>query len=85
MKSCLGLEAVPITCAPRARAIWTANDPTPPAAPLTSTVSPARTAVASIRHCQAVRAASGTAPALTKSSDSGLGATKSSGTATYSA
>jgi hypothetical protein len=42
-KSWLWALAVPMTRAPRLRAIWTASDPTPPAAAWISTVSPAVT------------------------------------------
>ena len=43
------VEAAAITLAPAALAIWMAAVPTPPAAPSTSTVSPAFKAARSIR------------------------------------
>ncbi|MFD0521576.1 hypothetical protein [Paractinoplanes durhamensis] len=40
-QAALASLAMPTTCAPALRASWTAIEPTPPAAPLTTTVSPA--------------------------------------------
>ena len=45
---------MPSTRAPRCRASWAAYSPTPPAAPLTSTVSPSATPVAATRCAAAV-------------------------------
>src|SRR6266704_1690219 len=56
----------PVTSAPSAAAIWTAYVPTPPAAPLTSTRCPARTAPTSRIPRRAVPPAIGTAAACSK-------------------
>ncbi len=58
--------ATAVTCAPNRFASWTANVPTPPDAPMTSTLSPARISPASRRAWSAVVAASGTAAACSK-------------------
>jgi len=49
-----GVEAAAITLAPAALAICAAAEPTPPAAPSTSTVSPAFSAPRSIKACSEV-------------------------------
>src|SRR5687768_11260091 len=46
----------PVTCAPNALAICTANVPTPPEAPMTSTLCPRLTCARSRTACRAVRA-----------------------------
>ena len=76
--------AVAVTCAPSRSASCTANDPTPPAAPRTSTRSPCATWAWSARACHAVSPASGSAAASTCDSEAGLVATNSGGTLTYS-
>ncbi len=78
------VDAVPMTRAPRARAICTANCPTPPAAACTSTVCPSRTPARSI-DWYAVSPASGTAAASSNVSEAGLRAMVRTGAATSSA
>jgi hypothetical protein len=77
-------RAVAMTFAPATAAYWIAIAPTPPVAPLISTVSPACGATASSASTAAVPASS-TAPAATTSTPSGSFAMPtSSGTVTYS-
>lgn len=75
----------PVTSAPYALAICTANVPTPPDAPLTSTVRPARTPATSRRPMSAVLAASGIAADCSKVRPAGLRSTAPSATHTNSA
>src|SRR5674476_896642 len=67
-------DAVAITRAPRALAIWTARAPTPPAPPCTSTASEAETTSRS-SVCSAMSPASGRPPASSQLSASDLCAT----------
>src|SRR5437764_5653156 len=73
--STLRVLHTPVTSAPSAAAIWTAYVPTPPAAPLTSTRCPARTAPTSRIPRRAVAPAIGTAAACPKVRLTGLGTT----------
>jgi hypothetical protein len=66
-----------VTSAPNAFAICTANDPTPPDAPMTSTCCPARTLPPSRTACRAVSAETGAAAACSKVMFFGFGATLS--------
>ncbi len=77
--------STPVTSAPRAFAIWTASMPTPPPAPLTSTLRPGCTLARPRRFVSAMKPAVGTAAACTNVTLAGLRASTSSGTATYSA
>src|SRR5215210_3756686 len=52
--STLPVLQTPVTCAPSALAICTANVPTPPEAPMTSTLWPAWTCPLSRRACHGV-------------------------------
>ncbi len=56
----------PVTSAPRALAIWTANEPTPPDAPLMRTLWPGWTLPSSRSSCSAVVADTPTADACSK-------------------
>src|SRR6266545_6726909 len=78
------LPAWPVTVALASTASCTANRPTPPAAPVTSTRSPAWT-LASRRMPTAVTPATGRAAAVTKSQALGSGAVHSAGTTARSA
>lgn len=93
-------EATAITRAPFHFASCTAKCPTPPAAPLTSTVVPGDSGTGSctrpvkgegtlwprsMRNCQAVSSAIGAPAARTWSSAAGLCARSEAGAATYSA
>src|SRR5213078_3522890 len=71
--SMLRVLHTPVTSAPSAAAIWTAYVPTPPAAPLTSTRCPARTAPTSRIPRRAVAPAIGTAAACSKGQAHQLG------------
>ena len=64
-------DPVPITCAPASRASWTANTPTPPAAPPISTVSPGPGSTTA-RAAAAVRPAIVRVAALRSSRPSGV-------------
>ena len=80
----LGSLARPMTVAPACLASWTAIEPTPPAAPATTTVSPsdrltARTAA------QAVAPATYSAPATSHGTAGGFGVSFSASVTTYSA
>src|SRR6266496_3488979 len=75
----------PVTSAPSAAAICTAYVPTPPAAPLTSTRCPARTAPTSRIPRRAVPPAIGTAAACSKVRLTGLGTSLSASACAYSA
>ena len=77
--------ATAVTRAPMAREIWTANVPTPPDAPLTSTWSPAARFASSRSACRAVNAASGTLAASSKARPGGITATVPSVATAYSA
>ena len=59
-RSTLRVLQTPVTSAPNALAIWTAKEPTPPEAPVTSTVWPGRTCAMSRNACKAVMADVGT-------------------------
>ena len=63
----------PVTSAPNALAICTAKEPTPPDAPVTSTVWPGRTFAMSRNACNAVMADVGTAAASTTDRLAGTG------------
>src|ERR671911_1528561 len=77
-------EATPVTTAPRAFAICTVNVPTPPPAPVTTTVLPGDTSAAwSARN--AVAPEIGTAAASSKDRRGGLAATLPTGTTANSA
>src|SRR6266508_1958213 len=69
----------PVTWAPSALAIWTANVPTPPDAPLTRTFCPGCTWAASRSACRAPHAAVGTPAACSKVIVGGFGTTLSRG------
>src|SRR5919106_5082707 len=75
----------PVTSAPKALAIGTANVPTPPDAPLIRTFCPGRTRPTSRRPCQAVTPATGTAAACPKVRLDGFNANASCDTLAYSA
>ena len=79
------LRPVAVTWPPRIAASWTANMPTPPAPPWTSTCSPGCRAAWSASACQAVSAAGGSVAAATWDSDCGLAARPTAGMTTYSA
>ena len=64
----------PVTSAPNALAICTANVPTPPDAPMISTCCPGCTFAWSRTACSAVSAETGTAAACSKDRLAGLGA-----------
>src|SRR5689334_4715688 len=76
--------ASPITVAPRRRASWTASEPTPPAAPETTTVSPGRGSTANT-VAYAVVPATYSDPATSQGSPSGRWVSATSSTTTYSA
>ena len=61
-----------VTCAPNALAICTANVPTPPAAPITSTPWPGCTSATSRSACSAVMPDTGVAAACSKVSRAGF-------------
>ena len=62
----------PVTSAPTDFAIWTANVPTPPDAPLISTFCPAWIPPLLMRPCNAVMPAIGDAAASSKETFAGL-------------
>jgi hypothetical protein len=75
----------PVAWAPNDLASCTANVPTPPDAPLTSTRCPGRTRPLSRSPCRAVSPATGTAAACSNDRLAGLGTSASAATAAYSA
>src|SRR6266536_2973065 len=75
----------PVTSVPNARAICTANVPTPPEAPLMRTFCPGWIRPSSRRPSRAVLAASGTAAACSNDRFFGFGASSPPWTPTYSA
>src|SRR6266540_116137 len=75
----------PVTSVPNARAICTANVPTPPEAPLMRTFCPGWIRPSSRRPSRAVLAANGTAAACSNDRFFGFGASSPSWTQTYSA
>src|SRR5918911_1406914 len=75
----------PVTSAPRALAICTANVPTPPDAPVIRTVCPGCTLAMSRSACRAVKADIGTAAACSMVRLAGFGAKLSAGAHAYSA
>src|SRR5215475_10073798 len=75
----------PVTLAPDALAICTANDPTPPAAPITITCCPGCTRPLSRTACSAVTPEIGTTAACSKNRPAGLAASRCSCAAAYSA
>src|SRR5918995_2636383 len=75
----------PVTCAPNALAICTANDPTPPAAPITNTFCPDRTFPTLLRPWSAVNPVVGTVAASSKLRFVGLGASRLGRAVVYSA
>jgi hypothetical protein len=76
---------VAATVAPRCRASWIANVPTPPEPAWMRIFCPARRPAISTSACHAVRAASGTPAASSIVSRAGLGARSSSPTEMNSA
>src|SRR6266566_9032942 len=84
-RSALDVLHTPVTVAPDALAICTANDPTPPAAPMTITCCPGCTRPQSRTPCSAVTPEMGTTAACSKETLAGLDARCSSGAAAYSA
>src|SRR6266540_5745609 len=85
MRSSFDVLATPVTRAPNAFAICTANVPTPPAAPTTSTDCPARTRALSRTAWSAVTPETGTAAACSKVSRAGLETSLSARAIAYSA
>ncbi len=83
--STLPVLHTPVTSAPSAAAIWTANEPTPPLAPLTSTRWPGFTAPTSRIPRRAVVAAMGSAAACSNVRLAGFGTTLSCAAHAYSA
>ena len=83
--STLPVLHTPVTSAPSAAAIWTANVPIPPPAPMTSTRWPAFTSPTSRIPRSAVVAAMGTAAACSKVRLAGFGTTWSCAAHAYSA
>lgn len=81
----MGVLQMPVTFAPDALAIWTANDPTPPAAPITSTCCPGCTLPTSRTACSAVTPETGATAACSKEMFAGLRARRSCEAAAYSA
>ncbi len=77
--------ATPVTSAPKALAICTANVPTPPDAPMTSTVCPAWTRPWSRTACSAVSAEIGTDAACSKETFDGMSASLPVATRAYCA
>ena len=75
----------PVTCAPRAFAIWTANGPTFPDAPLTSTRVPGPMPSPPRRPWRARIAAWGMVAATSNGTPAGLAAQARSGAHAYSA
>jgi hypothetical protein len=73
--------AMPTTVAPALRASWVASEPTPPAAPLTTTTSPAVGCTARTA-AYAVTPTTNSPPARIQSSASGLRVRWSAGTST---
>src|SRR3954467_13276403 len=84
-RSTLAVLQTPVTSAPEALAIWTANVPTPPDAPMTSTRCPVETCPWLRTACRAVDAETGIAAASTGVRPAGAGATFFSEATTYSA
>jgi hypothetical protein len=70
--------------APARRASWTASEPTPPAAPETTTVSPSVSATARTA-AKAVAPTTFSAPATSHGTPAGLAVRSCSSTTTYSA
>src|SRR6201996_2492536 len=83
-QSWLDGPARPIPVAPLRLASWTAIEPTPPAAPETTTVSPGLTSTARTM-AQAVKPATGIAPATSQGRPAGLGARFAASATVYSA
>ncbi|CAN5492296.1 hypothetical protein BH23ACT9_BH23ACT9_25330 [soil metagenome] len=75
----------PVTSAPKALAICTANVPTPPDAPVTATVCPACRCTTSRSACNAVNADVGTAAACAMDRLGGMRTKWSAGAHAYSA
>src|SRR5216683_5164221 len=75
----------PVTLAPDSLAICTANDPTPPTAPMTITCCPGCTRPQSRTPCSAVIPETGATAACWKETLAGLGASRFCGAAAYSA
>ena len=73
-RSVLAVLHTPVTSAPKALAICTANVPAPPDAPMIRTFCPACTCAWSRTACKAVSAETGTAAACSKDRFAGLGA-----------
>src|SRR5436305_13858098 len=73
-RSTLRVLHTPVTLAPKALAICTANVPTPPDAPVTSTVCPGCTLAISRSACRAVKADTGIAAACSMLRLTGFGA-----------
>src|SRR5687767_11175624 len=83
--STLRVLHTPVTSAPKVLAICTANEPTPPDAPVTSTVWPDRTFAILRNACSAVRADVGTAAASSTDTLAGTDTRLPAGTQAYSA
>ncbi len=84
-RSIFAVLHTPVTLAPIAAAICTANVPTPPAAPMTRTCCPAASRPLSRRACTAVTAEVGSAAACSELTVAGLATTLSSAARAYSA
>src|SRR5438552_17069201 len=84
-RSTLSVLDTPVTSAPSALAICTANMPTPPDAPMTSTFCPACTRAPSRTACSAATAEIGTVAASSNERFVGLLASCPTGTTAYSA
>src|ERR671933_1507443 len=84
-RSTLRVLHTPVTAAPKALAICTANVPTPPDAPVIRTVCPGCTLAMSRSACRAVKADIGTAAACSMVRLAGFGAKLSAGAHAYSA
>lgn len=80
-----GRRTLATTCAPDTAATWTMAVPTPPAAPVINTRSPARTPTWVTRPSQAVLNASGKPAASSHDSPSGTARRRSAGTVIRSA
>ena len=83
-QSSLAGLARPITVAPARRASWTAIEPTPPAAPATTTTSPGFGATART-VAYAVKPTTNSAPAASHGTPAGLAIRFPASTTTYSA
>jgi hypothetical protein len=71
--------------APKGLASWTAREPTPPAAAITTTVSPDASRADVLYKCQAVSPCNRRARATPSETPSGMSATDAAGATAYSA